>query len=105
MRVDELRALALFEGLTDQQLAELVEGSAEVSVQPGAELFREGEHADFWWVLLDGVIDLVRQIGPEETVDELRGMLAVPATDDRATYQRAGYVAAMRAANAGMYGP
>ena len=68
MRVDELRALDLFGGLTDQQLAELVEGSAEVSVQPGAELFREGEHADFWWVLLDGVIDLVRQIGPEETV-------------------------------------
>ena len=68
MRVDELHALALFGGLTDQQLAELVEGSAEVSVQPGAELFREGEHADFWWVLLDGVIELVRQIGPEETV-------------------------------------
>ena len=68
MRVDELRALDLFGGLTDQQLAELAEGSAEVSIQPGTELFREGEHADFWWVLLDGVIDLVRQIGPEETV-------------------------------------
>jgi hypothetical protein len=68
MRIDELRALALFEGLTDGQLAELVEGSAEVSIQHGIELFREGEHADFWWVLIDGVIDLVRQIGPEETV-------------------------------------
>jgi signal transduction histidine kinase len=68
MRIDELRALVLFGGLTDEQLAELVAGSAEVSVQPGVELFREGEHADFWWVLLDGVIDLVRQIGPEETV-------------------------------------
>jgi signal transduction histidine kinase len=68
MRIDELRALALFEGLTDHQLAELVEGSAEVSVRPGVELFREGEHADSWWVLLDGVIDLVRRIGPEETV-------------------------------------
>ena len=52
MRVDELRALDLFGGLTDQQLAELAEGSAEVSIQPGTELFREGEHADFWWVLL-----------------------------------------------------
>jgi signal transduction histidine kinase len=68
MRIYELRALALFEGLTDEQLAELVEGSAEVSIQRGIELFREGEHADFWWVLIDGVIDLVRQIGPEETV-------------------------------------
>jgi signal transduction histidine kinase len=68
MRIDELHALALFGGLTDEQLTELVEGSAEVSVQPGVELFREGEHADSWWVLLDGVIDLVRRIGPEETV-------------------------------------
>ena len=68
MRIDELHALALFGGLTDEQLTELVEGSAEVGVQPGVELFREGEHADSWWVLLDGVIDLVRRIGPEETV-------------------------------------
>ncbi len=68
MRIDELHALALFDGLTDEQLGELVEGSAEVTVQPGAELFREGEHADSWWVLLDGVVDLVRRIGPEETV-------------------------------------
>jgi signal transduction histidine kinase len=68
MRIEELRALVLFGGLTDEQLAELVAGSAELSVQPGVELFREGDHADFWWVLLDGVIDLVRQIGPEETV-------------------------------------
>jgi hypothetical protein len=68
MRIDELRPLGLFDGLTDEQLAELVEGSAEVRIQPGLELFREGEHADFWWVLIDGVIDLVRRIGPEETV-------------------------------------
>jgi dihydroorotate dehydrogenase (fumarate) len=38
-------------------------------------------------------------------VDELRGMLAVPADADRAAFERAGYVAAMRAANAGAYSP
>ena len=68
MRIDELRSLALFDGMTDEQLAELVEGSTEIHVQPGLELFREGERADFWWVLVEGVIDLVRRIGPEETV-------------------------------------
>jgi signal transduction histidine kinase len=68
MRIEELHALGLFGGLTDEQLTELVEGSAEVGVRPGVELFREGEHADSWWVLLDGVVDLVRRIGPEETV-------------------------------------
>ena len=68
MRADELRALSLFDGLADDQLAELIEGSAEVRVEPGADLFREGEHADFWWVLIDGAVDLVRHIGREDTV-------------------------------------
>ncbi len=68
MRADELRALSLFDGLADDQLAELAEGSTEVRVEPGADLFREGEQADFWWVLIDGAIDLVRHIGREDTV-------------------------------------
>src|ERR1700729_1703742 len=67
-RLAELRSIDLFDGMTDQQLSELLAGSTEVQVRPGLELFREGEHADFWWVLLDGAIDLVRRIGAEETV-------------------------------------
>jgi signal transduction histidine kinase len=68
MRARELRSLSLFDGLTDDQLAELLEGSTEVRIRPGVDLFREGEHADFWWVLVDGAINLVRNIGPEDTV-------------------------------------
>jgi signal transduction histidine kinase len=68
MRADELRSLNLFDGLTDDQLTELLEGSTEVGIQPGVDLFREGEHADFWWVLVDGAINLVRHIGREDTV-------------------------------------
>jgi signal transduction histidine kinase len=66
--IEELRSLSLFDGLTDVQLADLIDCSEEVSAEPGVELFREGEHADFWWVLLDGVIDLQRYIGREEAV-------------------------------------
>jgi signal transduction histidine kinase len=68
MRVDELRPLPVFDGLTDDQLAELVEGGTEVRVEPGVDLFREGEHADFWWLLVEGAIDLVRRVGREDTV-------------------------------------
>jgi len=75
MHTDELRSFGIFDGLTDDQLAELVAGGAEVRVEPGVELFREGEHADFWWVLVDGAIDLVRHIGREDTVV---GRLNVP---------------------------
>src|SRR5512132_2668249 len=68
MRVDDLRSLGIFDGLTDEQLAELVEGGTEVRIRPGVDLFREGEHADFWWVLVEGAIDLVRHVGREDAV-------------------------------------
>ena len=75
MRADELRSLAIFEGLTDGQLMELIEGGTEVRVESGAELFHEGEPAEFWWVLVDGAVDLVRRIGRE---DVLVGKMDVP---------------------------
>ena len=68
MRADDLRALSLFDGLTDDQLGELIDGGTELRVEPGAVLFCEGEHANFWWVLLDGSIDLLRHIGREDIV-------------------------------------
>jgi signal transduction histidine kinase len=68
MRVDNLRPLSIFDGLSDDQLAELVEGGTEVRVEPGVDLFREGERADFWWLLVDGAIDLIRHVGREDTV-------------------------------------
>jgi dihydroorotate dehydrogenase (fumarate) len=40
-----------------------------------------------------------------ESVDDVRGVLSVPPETDPAAYERAGYVTAMRAANAGAYAP
>ncbi|MBV9417814.1 MAG: hypothetical protein JO363_22710, partial [Solirubrobacterales bacterium] len=47
------------------------------------------------WISRKGFADLAR----------VRGLLAVPAETDAAAYERAGYVTAMRAANAGDYSP
>ncbi|MGZ4296326.1 MAG: dihydroorotate dehydrogenase-like protein [Solirubrobacteraceae bacterium] len=52
--------------------------------------------------LIDGLSAWMERKG-FGSVDELRGMLAVPADADQAAYERAGYVAAMRAANTGVY--
>ena len=68
MRVDALRSLSIFDGLTDDQLAELVAAGTEVRIEPGVDLFHEGEHADFWWLLVDGALDLIRHVGREDTV-------------------------------------
>jgi signal transduction histidine kinase len=68
MRLDDFRSLSIFDGLTDDQLGELVEGGTEVRIEPGVDLFREGEYADSWWVLVDGAVDLIRHVGREDTV-------------------------------------
>jgi signal transduction histidine kinase len=101
MGIEELRSIRLFDGLTDEQLGELIEGGTEVSVRPGLELFREGEHADFWWVLLAGVIDLTRHIGREETLVAKMDVPGVWAGGFRAWDERGVYLATGRAATTG----
>jgi signal transduction histidine kinase len=68
MDVEELRAIELFTGLTDDQLADLATGGDEVPFEPGDVVFAEGDHADDWWVLLEGSLDLVRKVGREDVV-------------------------------------
>ncbi len=67
MDFQELRGIALFDGLNDEQLAELIAVGEERSFASGDELFREERPAAAWWVLLEGTITLVRKVGSEET--------------------------------------
>jgi signal transduction histidine kinase len=64
----DVRDLFIFDGLSDAQLTELLDVGEEVRFDEGSELFHEGAPADFWWVLIDGSVDLVRQAGREEPV-------------------------------------
>jgi signal transduction histidine kinase len=68
MRGAELRGLSIFDGLSGDQLDQLAAAGTEVAVEPGVDLFTEGEHADHWWVLVDGALDLLRHTGREDTV-------------------------------------
>jgi signal transduction histidine kinase len=101
MLVDDLRSLSLFDGLTDDQLAELAEGGTEVRFQPGVVLFREGEHADYWWVLIEGTIDLLRRVGPEETVVRTMDVPGWWAGGFRAFDEHGIYLATGRGATSG----
>ena len=65
-------------------------------VMTASALIRHGpQHAA---VLLDGLSEWMARKG-YTSVSELRGLLAVPADTDRAAYERAGYVRALRGAN------
>jgi dihydroorotate dehydrogenase (fumarate) len=104
--------IALLRGRVGASLAATtgVEDAADVAryllagadvVMTASALLRHGP--GYAGTLLDGLSEWMARKG-FETVDEFRGSLAVPATSDRAAYHRAGYVEAMRAANAGAYG-
>src|SRR3954454_22569604 len=101
MDVGDLRGLPLFDGTSDALLQELFALGTEVSFVPGQEVFREGRPADFWWVLLEGRVDLVRHMGREET---LLGSMDVPgrwAGGFRAWDEHGAYLATGRATAAG----
>ena len=65
-------------------------------VMTASALIRNGPQ--YAAVLLDGLAEWMARKG-YAAVDDLRGMLAVPAGTDQAAYERAGYVRAMRDAN------
>ncbi|WP_256795208.1 ATP-binding protein [Terrabacter sp. Ter38] len=68
LELSDLRTVALFDGLDDDQLVQLLEGGAEVPIVPGEVVWLEGDRADFWWVVVDGALDLSRHIGREDVV-------------------------------------
>ena len=53
---------------TDDQLRALADAGEEVRVRAGDVLFREGQPADHWWMLLEGEVELIRHVGHEDTV-------------------------------------
>jgi signal transduction histidine kinase len=66
--VDDLRTLTILDGLTAEQVDELVAAGEPVPIVPGEDLFAEGHPADFWWLVVHGSLDLMRRMGREYAV-------------------------------------
>jgi dihydroorotate dehydrogenase (fumarate) len=84
---------------TPEDVARFLLAGADVVMTTSA-LLRHGP--SYAGRLLDGLTAWMTRKGFGR-VDELRGLLAAPAGSDHDDYRRAGYVAALRAANAGNY--
>jgi dihydroorotate dehydrogenase (fumarate) len=82
-------------------LAKYLLAGADV-VMSASSLLRHGP--EYATALLDGLSAWMARKG-FGTVGELRGKLAVPIGSDETAGARAGYVAALRAANTNLYGP
>ena len=101
MNLADLRSIALLDGLTDQQLGELLAAGEVLAFEPGQELFHEARPADHWWVLLSGSIGLLRRAGHEETAVATMDAPGRWAGGFRAWDPHGVYMATGRAATAG----
>jgi signal transduction histidine kinase len=102
MHIDDLRGVYLFQGLSDEQLRDLIAVGDEVRFETGDVLFREGEAADFWWVLLAGRVELLRRTRWEESVAGVMDRPGIWAGGFRAWADQAGYMATGRGASSGV---
>jgi signal transduction histidine kinase len=75
--VGELRSLFLFEKLSEEQLSWLCSEGEVVLAEPGW-LYREGDPAACFYVLLDGAVVLSRKVGQDD--------VEVTRTDQRGVY-------------------
>ncbi len=101
MRADDLRGIFLFDGLSVDQVGELIAAGTEIRFDVGDTLFTEGEPADFWWVLLDGQVELLRRTGHEVLVVSVMDRPGVWAGGFRAWTDKAGYLSTGRGARPG----
>lgn len=101
MRVEDLRPIELFAGLTDDQLAQLIDAGEEIVFEAGEVIWTDGGPAEAWWVLVDGVVDLLRRT---ETEELLVGRMDAPgrwAGGFRAWVDTGRYLATGRGSEAG----
>ncbi len=101
MAIDELRSLFLFAELSDEQLQQLDDASTVVSFQEGDVLFHEGEPSNFWWVLLNGRIELLRRSGHEQSVIAVMDSPGLWAGGFQAWTDSVGYLATSHATDSG----
>ena len=101
MDIAELRSLFIFDGLTDEQLTELVTAGEEFVFAEGDVLFEQGAPADHWWVLLEGRVELSRRSEHEEIVLATMQQPGVWAGGFRAWSDTAGYMGWGRATSPG----
>jgi CRP-like cAMP-binding protein len=68
MLFEELRAVPLFEGLTDEELRRIAEEGSERLVPAGEINGREGEPVEHLYVILEGDLRITKQVDGGEVV-------------------------------------
>lgn len=64
MKLQDLRKSPLFEGLSDQELQQLVDNAKHVFLREGETLMKQGDPGDSAFVVIDGGFEIQKQSGP-----------------------------------------
>ncbi len=76
MDVEQIRSLALFDGLTDDELAPCAAAFTELAIVTGSSLAKQDDFAYKFFIVLDGEVDVhrdfefVARVGPGEFFGE-----------------------------------
>lgn len=68
MTPERLRGIAVLDGLDDDELARLAEAGRELRLAPGQFLFREGDRASAFHLVLDGRLETTREVAGEQVL-------------------------------------
>ena len=68
MTADHLREIPLLAGVGDEQLARLVAAGRERRLAPGESLFRQGDRASFFHIVLEGRLETTRDVAGEQVL-------------------------------------
>jgi CRP/FNR family cyclic AMP-dependent transcriptional regulator len=77
MQIEEFRSMSLFEGLTDDELAQCTEPLKEFEIVAGSSLAKQDDFAYKFFVVIDGEVEVhrnfkfVARIGPGEFFGEM----------------------------------
>lgn len=72
---EKLKALEIFAGLADSDIAQLIEGADEKSLKHRASLYKAGNEAHFFALILEGAVKLVK---PSPSGDDVIVLFATP---------------------------
>lgn len=95
MTVERLRAVPLFECLSDEDLEPLASRLESIDLAPGEQLFAEGDPADRAFLISTGEIEILKRTGSRQTLltvrraDEVIGEMALVHESRRTATARA----------------
>jgi signal transduction histidine kinase len=64
VNLQDLRKSPLFEGLSDQELQQLVDNAKRISLRKGDTLMKQGDEGDSAYIVLEGGFEIQKQSGP-----------------------------------------